>query len=63
MKKALAIIGLLAVVFVICAVLQVLPESIQEPINDFASGMFPAKDKMEDSRDRFSDAAKEAAQP
>lgn len=61
MKKLLLILFFGGLLFIGLAVLQVLPEPVQTPVNKFAGKLFPQKKAMEAKQDKYKQFAEEAA--
>lgn len=61
MKKLIFILLFGALLFVALAVLQVLPEPVQTPVNEFAGKLLPQKKALEKKQNAYSKFAEEAA--
>ncbi|HPQ68392.1 MAG TPA: hypothetical protein PKW95_04645 [bacterium] len=55
MKKMVAILLVLSVLFVALAIMELLPDPLQSQAESLAHKIFPAKDKLKDKMDKHTD--------
>ena len=61
--KWIAVLFVILLVFSVLAILQVLPEPIQEPVNDLAGRLFPQKKALEQKQDIYKSLADDSGNP